>query len=311
MIPCANCKAPNRETAHFCRQCGAKLIQLKPGELLTACYQIMDRLDYSASRGLPVFEARELRTGAKCWAIPIGPDPAEDHWAQQLASLRHQALPKMDIADRAGAICLICYTVEGIPLDSISIQSPAQLLSIGLQLSDLLQATGMYGTGFSWVDLQAPHVLLDHQGHIQVDNYRYWCDWLYEHRPDPFEDRLIAHHLSFYGWAQALQGQLSQQEVEAAEVEIVGTAMALPLVGHWPLIQLDQRSLQLRLHAKLPDIPPHLERAMLGAVIRKGKPPMPQIRSLPELREQLLMCSRARNKHSIMGSIARIFNRRG
>jgi len=268
-------------------------VELEPGVVLTGRYQITGK--GPESRGgwqrpweMVSFEARDLQTDAECRIIPMGADPVEDQFMQQLAGLHHRALPKREVVTHRGVTCFVSYAVEGTPLNSVTIQDPSQLVSIGLQLCDLLETTGSRGAGFSWAMLQAPHILLGPQGQITVDSFEYCFAWLYERRlaaSDDQESRLMPSFLSFTGSYKSLHDRLSQEDAEAAEVELVGSAMAFPLAGRYPSLDLRGHPFQLR--GKLPGIPPHLEQAILGAM-PSGFLGMPWIRSLAQLRQHML-----------------------
>jgi len=277
-------------------------IELKPGMVLAGRYQITTEAHYMWA----TFQAIDLQTGAKYWVIPMGADSVGDQFMQRLAGLRHQALPRMEIVTHRGVTCFVTHAVEGTPLKSATIQTPSQLVSIGLQLCDLLEATGLRGAGFSWVDLQAPDVLLDPQGQIIVDSFGYCCSWLYRHRLKGSDDEhMIPPFLSISGWAKSSCRKLSQEDAEAAEVEIVGNAIAFPLVGNlacdFALAYGTPNPLELR--EKLRGIPPYLEQAILGAM-PSGLLEIPWIRSLTQLRQHLL--GRAKGPARVILSAERV-----
>jgi hypothetical protein len=261
-------------------------IKLGPGVVLAGRYQLTDEVSrvWWERPELTTFKAKDLQTGSKCWVIPMGADPIEDQFMQRLAGLCHQALPRMEIVTHRGVTCFVSQAVEGTPLDSATIQTPSQLVPIGLQLCDLLEATGSRGAGFSWFDLQAGHVLLDLQGQVLIDSFHYCRDWLNE-RLHSAEDRPMPPFLSFSRLYKPLV-ELSQEEAEAVEVEIVGSAMASSLVSFPPLLVLSSHPLLLR--ETLPGISPYLEQTVLVAMPSRLFPGMPWIRSLAELRQHLL-----------------------
>ena len=261
-------------------------IKLEPGVVLAGRYQITTGVGSPRRAwGMTRFQARDLQTGATWSGIPMGADPVEDQFMQLLAALHHQTLPSMEIVTHRGITCFISHTVEGTPLKSATIQTPSQLVSIGLQLCDLLETTGSRGAGFSWVHLQASHVLLGPQGQIIINGFEYCYDWLHNRRwatHEPAATR-IAHPLSWLGFAKLPRGKLlledaEAEDAEAAEVEIVGNAMA------FTLMDVDAYKLAihpLALRRLIPEIPRYLEQAILGAVTVR-------IQSLAQLRQHLL-----------------------
>lgn len=262
-------------------------VKLEPGVMLAGRYQITTDLtpkmaDYVKAQPPPSFMVKDVQTGTTCQLIPMGADPFIDQVMRHLAGLHHRALPGMEIVTHRGITCFVSHPVEGTLLDKVAIQSPSELISIGLQLCDLLEATGSRGAGFYWGYLQTPHVLLDPDGHIVIDCFRYCANWLFDRWWDihlSHEDRIMSPFLTLTAYLSEIEqhDRLLQPDLEAVEVEIVGNAMVAPLTDY-PFSQLGH---PLGLRANVPGIPPYLEQAILGAM--RG-----HVQTLAQLRQHLL-----------------------
>ena len=186
MIVCGNCKAQNRNTARFCRQCGAQLAQVPaPGMVLGGEYRVVEVIKsggmgtvYKAESGGKLYAVKEMLdtfTNTKDRQDAINRFMAE---ALILARLNHPHIPKVHRhfieTDR---YYLVMDFVEGEDLQTALDRqggkglSEEQVLTWALQICGVLEYLHGQTPPVIFRDLKPANIMLRLNGDISLIDF--------------------------------------------------------------------------------------------------------------------------------------------
>lgn len=186
MIVCPNCKAQNRDTAQFCRQCGAELVQVPvPGIVLGGEYRVAEVIKpggmgtvYKAESGGKLYAVKEMRdtfTNPKDRQDAINRFMAE---ALILARLSHPHIPKVHRHfienDR---YYLVMDFVEGEDFEAVLDHQGGkglpeeQVLTWALQLCAVLEYLHGQTPPVIFRDLKPANIMLKPSGDISLIDF--------------------------------------------------------------------------------------------------------------------------------------------